>query len=207
MHIIIPGKIVFMSDIPPHELENRPVESFRRVIYRGIPTTYLISSYGRVISLNYGGWGRTKENKTRIRSNGYREAQISICGKMYYVLVHRLVAMAFIPNPDNKSEVNHINGNKRDNHIWNLEWVTHSENVQHAYRTNLHPVKRGEEVPTSKNKTPAIIKVCEMLSRGESYKSIANATGVSADMVKAIHVRRTWRCVSNNYIFPVHVSK
>jgi len=58
-------------------------------------------------------------------------------GKKHTVSVHRLIANAFIPNPQNKPEVNHINGNKLDNNIENLEWVTRSENAQHAVDTGL----------------------------------------------------------------------
>lgn len=66
--------------------------------------------------------------------NGYYKVNL---GKYGTYLVHRLVAQTFIPNSENKPQVNHINGNKRDNRVENLEWVTASENAQHALRTGL----------------------------------------------------------------------
>lgn len=64
---------------------------------------------------------------------GYKAVHIN--GKTYYI--HRLVAENFVPNPENKKEVNHIDGNKLNNNAENLEWVTPSENIKHAYKTGL----------------------------------------------------------------------
>lgn len=67
--------------------------------------------------------------------------------KRNYRRVHRLVALAFIPNPDNLSQVNHIDGDKTNNNIENLEWISNKDNTQHGYDNNLyHSTKRCIEV-------------------------------------------------------------
>lgn len=73
----------------------------------------------------------------RIDRAGYLTIKLSKHGKDSTQYVHRLLALAFIPNPMNKQYVNHINGNKLDNRLENLEWVDHSENMKHAFRTGL----------------------------------------------------------------------
>lgn len=75
--------------------------------------------------------------KTHINSFGYEVVCFYKERKNKWCKVHRLVAEAFIPNPENKPQVNHINGDKTDNRIENLEWVTASENMKHAFSHNL----------------------------------------------------------------------
>jgi hypothetical protein len=72
-----------------------------------------------------------------VTPKGYLRCQLGMNGQKANKMVHRLVAEAFIPNPDDKPEVNHRNGNKQDNHIDNLEWATQSENQTHAYQLGL----------------------------------------------------------------------
>jgi isopenicillin N synthase-like dioxygenase len=92
---------------------------------------YLISNFGDVINI--------KTNKTlkhQIKKGYHRLEVTTIYGRKHF-FVHRLVAKAFIPNPENKPQVNHINGNKNDNSVENLEWCTNYENAHHAIDKGL----------------------------------------------------------------------
>lgn len=114
--------------------------------YEGL---YQVSTYGNIKSLpkvrrNGTGTYIQKEKllKPSNTSTGYKKVELCKDGKRKSFKVHRLVAIAFIPNPDNKPEVNHIDGNKINNNIDNLEWVTSSENSVHAYETGLNSNKK-----------------------------------------------------------------
>ena len=91
---------------------------------------YLVSDHGRVKSLK---WGKERILKQGLDGGGYPLVVICIHGKLKTSKVHRLVAETFIPNTGNKSQVNHKNAIKIDNHIDNLEWVSRSENIKHAW--------------------------------------------------------------------------
>ena len=98
---------------------------------------YEVSNLGRVRSMKqyYGVIARIMPATTQ--KKGYKAVMFHINGKAKCAKVHRLVAEAFIPNPDNLPEVNHKDGNKGNNHVSNLEWCTRSHNVKHSYDTGL----------------------------------------------------------------------
>lgn len=84
-------------------------------------------------------------------SRGYLIVALSRDGKVIKHQIHRLVGLAFIPNPLNKPQINHVDGNPRNNRVTNLEWVTNGENTQHAYDTRLN--KRKQTLVTYGGKT------------------------------------------------------
>lgn len=107
---------------------------------------------------------------------------------------HRLVLMAF--NPVEKMEqleVNHIDGNKKNNSLSNLEWVTSSENQQHAYRTGLQKSQKGKTKNIQKRLTPQEVdEIRAMRQEGISYKKIATKIGTSVSNVAKIVKHKTW---------------
>ena len=98
----------------------------------GYENYYEVSNFGRVRRIQT---GRILKGSTDY--DGYSLVGLYLNQKVRMFRRHRLVAQAFIPNPDNKSEVNHIDGDKLNNFVGNLEWVSCQENIQHAWRTGL----------------------------------------------------------------------
>ncbi len=112
---------------------------------------YQVSNLGNVRSLRYNDSPRKNAKIIKPFDNGgYKRVtfRTNYAGKNF--LVHRLVAAAFVPNPENKQDVNHIDGNKFNNRADNLEWVTKSENVLHAIKTGLRPSYAPHYVPKGK---------------------------------------------------------
>ena len=105
--------------------------------WRDIPgfTGYQISSEGRVKSMRYGGWGGERILKPSPDRYGYLRIDMMLNGKAKHRCIHRLVALAFIPNPENKPTVDHINRDKIDNSLSNLRWATDSEQSNNKHHT------------------------------------------------------------------------
>lgn len=128
---------------------------------KGYEGLYQVSNFGMVKSLNYNGTKEEKLLKNKVESSGYIRLCLMKNGKRKSVLLHRLVAEAFLENPENKKEVNHKDGNKENNNVDNLEWVTPSENILHRFR-----------VLKQQNKTKSVI----CIEMNKKYKSIIEAS-------------------------------
>ena len=122
-------------------------------IFDGI---YTISTDGEIYSFYIDG----SEIKKHVNKDGYPAVSLTVGGNSQSCTVHRLLANTFIPNPENKPQVNHRNGNKLDYRLTNLEWSTASENMQHAVEMGLNKpfFERKKVVDTSTGKEYPSIK-------------------------------------------------
>lgn len=105
-------------------------------VIKGFENLYMISSFGRVKSLKRKGVTKERILRARIEKKGYIHYSLKKDNKEHEKKAHRLVAEAFLNNPDNKPQVNHLDGNKINNYYKNLEWVTNGENQVHSYIVN-----------------------------------------------------------------------
>lgn len=156
------------------------------VIKRYRNTDYYVSSDGRVASMKSKKWLRC------YRINGYESIKINFDGKRKNVYVHRMVAECFLG--ESTLEVNHIDGNKENNNVENLEYVTHKENMEHANKNGLID-NRGSKQGMSKLNEELVLEIKIKLKDGFKRKFLAKEYGVSYNTITKIDRGETWRHV------------
>ena len=131
--------------------------------------------------------------KPRINRYGYKYViLVKGDGSRFTVCVHRLVAISFIIKKDKKkNHVNHVDGNKSNNHISNLEWVTNAENRSHAGKIGL--MKKRDDHPASKITNRQALAIKSLLASGYGSTDISRRLNISIHIVFDIKRNRTWR--------------
>jgi len=176
------------------------IEIFKPIIYKGKETNYLISNYCTIKNKK-----TKKERKPYIGKNKYQQINLSINGKQHTFNVHKLIADAFIENPNNYPIINHKNGELNDNGrlnncVNNLEHTTYSHNIQHAYDTGLRNDK-GKLSNLNVYSEELINKIINRLLLGQSNKSIAKELEIKQSLVSNIRNKKSWKHLTKNIIF------
>lgn len=162
-----------------------------------LDTNYLISEKGEVFSKISGKYLQpTKPGKRGYLSFNYKRD-----GKWVHMLIHRAVAMCFIPNPSGLPCVNHLDGNKTNNHSSNLEWCTDRQNKNHAKDNSL--IARGSVHHNTDKTEDMIHSICSDLSQGMTTGEVVSKYNVSRGTALNIRCRRTWVHVSKDYTWPI----
>lgn len=156
------------------------VKSVKRKIKRSNGRVYSVSERILKSATNKSGYPRVSLSKEKSRTHR----------------VHRLVAVAFLLSKENKFEVNHINGAKHDNFLENLEWVTSSENMIHAYKNKLRLPMIGENNPSAKINKFQALTIKTLLMSGFGPSKISKMYDISVHIIKDISRKRTWKHVN-----------
>mgnify|MGYP002622098599 CR=1 FL=1 len=158
--------------------------------YEGL---YQVSDLGRVRSF-HNQYGRIL--KPIVTSHGYAQVTLAKNGTMRSRHIHMLVAKAFIPNPENKPQVNHIDGNPMNNRLENLEWVTSQENIRHAYRTGL--AKSGADRKNARFTEDQVRYIRRVYKKGDpefGMAALGKKFGVNIQVIWGVIHHRTYNNV------------
>ena len=170
----------------------------KRLYINDQPTKYIVSDDGRIFSEISNKYLKPFKNP-----DGYCLVDISHNGKTHTRQLHRLVALTFIPNPLKLETVNHKNGDKECNAVWNLEWMTRLDNVRHAWKTGLAKPRYGTDNPSNVYTEEQIHDVCKLLEVGElNNKLIAEKCNVNVTLIRDIKFRGKWKRISKLYDIP-----
>lgn len=162
---------------------------------------YFVSDSGLVKSIKR---GRERVLRQFARRE-YLQVRFQVGRVRYYRTVHRLVALAFIPNPLDKPQVNHRDGVKLNNDVSNLEWATAAENVRHAYATGLSRAVAGETHHSAKLTDNQVVELRYRFAAGESMAELAEVYGLEQRSVHKL-ARGCWRMECGGPIAPKQVA-
>lgn len=154
---------------------------------------YLISECGKLFIKESG-----KEVIGTVTEKGYKITTITCSSGRKVISFHRLVAMAWVDNPNNLKEVDHLDGNKLNNHASNLEWVTRGENIKRAYSLNFRTAV-GVANANAKLSEQQVKEICEGVLSGLSNVQIEELTSVKRNLVSRIRCKKSWKSISDNY--------
>lgn len=188
------GQAVSARDL--HEIkignESKPI-GFR--IINGYDNLYCINPFGDIVSPSYtdrSGALRMPRIIIPIETRkGYLRVALNKNGIQRRVYVHRLVAETFIENKWNKPQVNHIDGDKKNNHVSNLEWCTNKENIVHSYKVGL---RKGTNHVGERNTMAKLTEeeVTEIINSKESVGSLSYKFKISTSCIYKIRQRKRW---------------
>lgn len=172
-------------------------KSLRKVVEFG--TYYKVSNLGRVKSVDRmtnGAKSKGQIMKLRKDKDGYLMVNLSEKGKKKTYKVHRLVALAFLENPTNRPEVNHKSGDKADNTVDNLEWVTSKANMRHAHKNGLIAYAKGVKNSNAKLNDEKVLEIRQLYRTGKyTYKQIAEKFDISESSAYNVVRRKRWKHV------------
>ncbi len=167
---------------------------------QGYEGLYEISSHGRLKSLARiinPGRKRSRFKPEKIlkwcNSQGYLATYLSVDNGKKFVRAHVLMMQAFTPNPENKPEVNHKNGIRNDNRLDNLEWCTHSENIQHSYQVLKRVSQKGVNNGNCKLTEVDVLNIFQKRREGGSFRGIAKVFNVSKTHIQHIIHGKLWK--------------
>lgn len=156
---------------------------------KGYEGLYAVDSNGNVYSLVTNASRRKRILKPYYK-NGYLSVHLYKDGKCKHFYIHRLVAEAFLENKSDYKEVNHIDCNKTNNSVGNLEWCNRARNLKHSYENGLK--RQGELHGMSKLKNNEVEEIRKQLGR-KSQSELANEFKVSQSTISAIKTGRLWK--------------
>lgn len=152
---------------------------------------YLIGDHGDVISLDYRHTGKPSKLASSLDSCGYPTVHLYSGGDDTARCIHRAVGEAFIANPENKPEINHLDGNKENNHVDNLEWVTSAQNNSHAGESDL--MAKGEDHPHAKLSEEQVLEIRRLYAETDATQyDLADRFGMSKAQIGSIVRGEKW---------------